>query len=43
MFVCLFNLRGIGREVVKQLVEANAKVVALSKTQQNLDSLKIEV
>ncbi|XP_054155996.1 L-xylulose reductase-like [Oppia nitens] len=35
--------RGIGREIVKQLVAANARVVALSKTQENLDSLKQEL
>jgi short-subunit dehydrogenase len=34
---------GIGRQLVKQLLSAHAKVVALSKTQANLDSLKQEV
>lgn len=34
--------RGIGREVVRRLVSAGATVVAVSKTQRNLDSLKEE-
>ncbi|XP_067128102.1 L-xylulose reductase-like [Centruroides vittatus] len=35
--------RGIGRALAKKLVECGAQVVALSKTQANLDSLKAEV
>lgn len=35
--------RGIGRETVKRLVEAGAKVVAVSKTPENLATLKEEV
>ncbi|KAH9406450.1 PREDICTED: L-xylulose reductase-like [Rhagoletis zephyria] len=34
--------RGIGREIVKILLESGASVVALSRTQANLDSLKWE-
>ncbi|RWS15288.1 L-xylulose reductase-like protein [Dinothrombium tinctorium] len=34
---------GIGRELVKKLVECDAKVIAFSKTKENLDSLKLEV
>lgn len=34
--------RGIGREIVKILVGTGASVVALSRTQANLDSLKKE-
>jgi len=34
--------RGIGREIVRLLVQLNAHVVAVSKTQANLDSLKSE-
>lgn len=35
--------RGIGRELAKKLVLCGAEVVALSKTQANLDTLKAEV
>lgn len=35
--------KGIGREVAKRLVELGAKTVALSRTQADLDSLKLEV
>ena len=34
--------RGIGREIVRLLVKCNASVVAVSRTQTNLDSLKKE-
>ena len=34
---------GIGRDLVKALAKAGATVVALSKTKENLDSLKVEV
>lgn len=34
--------RGIGKEIVKQLVAANAKVIAVSKTKANLDELAKE-
>lgn len=35
--------RGIGKDTVKRLVEAGAQVVALSKTPENLKTLKDEV
>ncbi|KAL3870403.1 hypothetical protein ACJMK2_038471 [Sinanodonta woodiana] len=35
--------RGIGRGIVKKLAECGAECVALSKTQENMDSLKNEV
>ncbi|KAL3870397.1 hypothetical protein ACJMK2_038465 [Sinanodonta woodiana] len=35
--------RGIGRGILKKLAECGAECVALSKTQENLDSLKNEV
>ncbi|KAK3581448.1 hypothetical protein CHS0354_031772 [Potamilus streckersoni] len=35
--------RGIGRGIVKKLAECGAECVALSKTPENLESLKIEV
>ncbi|KAL3870402.1 hypothetical protein ACJMK2_038470 [Sinanodonta woodiana] len=35
--------RGIGRGIIKKLAECGAECVAMSKTQENLDSLKNEV
>ncbi|XP_015791242.1 L-xylulose reductase [Tetranychus urticae] len=35
--------RGIGRDTVKRLVKLGAHVVALSKTKENLDTLKAEI
>ncbi|XP_053213555.1 L-xylulose reductase-like [Panonychus citri] len=35
--------RGIGRDTVKRLVKLGAKVVALSKTKEGLESLKLEL
>ncbi|MEL6148258.1 MAG: SDR family NAD(P)-dependent oxidoreductase [Chloroflexota bacterium] len=35
--------KGIGRVIAKALVEAGAEVVALSRTQADLDSLKEEI
>ena len=35
--------RGIGRDIVKRLVKLGATVVALSKTKENLESLKAEL
>ncbi|XP_067129590.1 L-xylulose reductase-like [Centruroides vittatus] len=35
--------RGIGKEVVKQLTNCGAHVIALSKTQENLEALKAEI
>lgn len=34
--------RGIGKEIVRLLVQCNAQVVAVTKTQANLDELKVE-
>lgn len=39
----LFLLKGIGRSTAKMLVECGAEVIALSRTQADLDSLKEEV
>ncbi|RWS20127.1 L-xylulose reductase-like protein [Leptotrombidium deliense] len=35
--------KGIGRALVKKLVECDAKVIAVSKTKETLDSLKSEL
>lgn len=37
------HFSGIGRETVKRLVKLGADVVALSKTLENLETLKAEV
>ena len=38
---CLYT--GIGRSTAKMLVKCGAEVIALSRTQEDLDSLKKEV
>lgn len=39
----LFKMTGIGRAVALKLVEAGANLIAVSRTQSDLDSLKQEV
>ena len=38
-----YLFQGIGREITRKLVELGAETVALSRTQADLDSLKLEV
>ena len=43
MRLLIFSSTGIGRAVVKALAQCGAEVIAFSRTQADLDSLKNEV
>lgn len=43
VFCLMLNIQGIGRDTAKMLANLGAQVIAVSRTQADLDSLQAEV